>query len=98
MQRSLLFLRIPQLNVCKDKIYNKQTNILVDRTYFLGNNVKYIEYQKTNRGKLSIMYNDNTIEELYDTDNMISIKYTYDLILKNLKENNDIIEHPDSVI
>lgn len=72
------------------KITNTSLPKKLDRTYIISPNVKYIEYDDTER-KMSIIYNNNTFEELYDDKNMVSIKHTYYDIVDYI----DTIEHQD---
>lgn len=62
----------------------------VDRTFIIGPNVKYIEYDDQER-RISIAYMNGTYMDLYDDENFVGIKHTY----KNIVDRLDIVEHQD---
>lgn len=93
-----IVVRVPQLYVSsKPHVVRSFTSdphvTIVDRTYILGENVKFIEYDRHNKGRLLIHYNNDTWEEVYNDTNQVATKKVYDKIVDALKQNGSFIEY-----
>jgi len=70
-----------------------ETKIIVsDRTYILGDNVRYIDLQQ---GRLLIHYDNGLSEELYNHKHEGETKKIYDMIIEGLKQNGTYMEYND---
>ena len=99
-----IILRIPNLyNLDKSAANNnahlkgpvsREPKIVVsDRTYILGDNVRYIDYDHNNKGRLLIHYTNYATEELYNHKNTNETKKIYDMIIEALRQNETFIEY-----
>lgn len=97
---SKIVIRIPAVNVVNTPIFRRwQGNVAVhepvvyrDRTYVLGDNVKYIEYDKhPDRNSILIHYVNNTCDELSHSNGEETLKL-YERIIDALKDSGTFID------
>lgn len=100
---SKIILRIPTISVVNRCIVRRwHGNVTVtepiihrDRTYVLGDNVKYIEYDKDNKnGCILIHYVNDTCDELSHKEEGETHKL-YEKIIDVLKESGTFIDYQD---
>ena len=92
----MIALRIP--HIVNKPLYGHKappTTTYMDRTYFLGENVKYIDYDNTDPGILWIHYTSGQSEVLYNDTNKTHTKKIYDQIIDILKSKSIYVEFED---
>lgn len=82
-------IRVPQVTVPPSGCQGRR---VVDRVYVLGDNVKYIDYDKRNGSRISIHYVDGTSEDLYRDTKPENIHRVYDSIVTIIKNTGELIE------
>lgn len=83
----------PQVSMIPASVFpqNIDTKLIVsDRTYILGDNVRYIDFQN---GRLLIHYDNGLSEELYNNKHEGETKKIYDMIIDGLKQNSSYMEY-----
>ena len=99
MAAQRVILRIPNLHAkmpthaVKGNVGSEPKIVVSDRTYILGDNVKYIEYDNLNKGRLLIHYNNYATEELYNHKDKNETRKIYNMIIDALKDNGTFIEY-----
>lgn len=76
------------------RIHNVQlAKTKVDRTFILGENVRFIDYDRVNKGVLWIHYTDGKKEVMYNDQDCRHTKNIYDQIVQALQSTSTFIDY-----